>query len=237
MKKIVIENLPELPYYITEALNQLRISLSFSGQDVKSIMVTSSMPNEGKSFIAMQLWKMIAEVGNRVVILDCDLRNSEMRSKLGFELEEGMPGIIHGISGQAELEDVVYPTNIENGFLVPVEMTLSNPSNLLEGSRFSELLQMCREEFDYVIIDSPPVGAVADALTIGPLTDGCLYVIWSGKSQRKLVENSIQLLKRADIPLLGVVLNRADINRRRSYYYHQYYRYSYDYYGGKKRKR
>lgn len=81
MKELEINKLPQLPFDVTEALNQLRINLSFCGDQIKVIMVTSSVPNEGKSFITMQLWKMMAEVGTPALLIDCDFRNSEMRRK------------------------------------------------------------------------------------------------------------------------------------------------------------
>ena len=225
MKTLYIKNIPELPYYVTEALNQLRISLGFSGENVKTIMITSSTPNEGKSFITMELWKMMAEAGNRVLVIDADMRNSEMKSQWGFELKSGDCGLVHVLSGRAKIKNVVYETNIENAYIIPVEVLIPNPINLLEGNHFRELMQICRKEFDYVLIDTPPIGMVADALTIGPKTDGCLLVIRSAVTPKRAVENSFNLLERSGVPLLGMVLNRADMARKGNYYYNQYYNY------------
>ena len=225
MKPLYIKNIPELPYYMTEALNQLRISLGFSGENVKTIMITSSIPNEGKSFITMEMWKMMAEAGNRVVVIDADMRNSEMKSQWGFELKHDDCGLVHFLSARAEIYDVIYGTNIENAYIIPTEVLIPNPINLLEGNRFRELMQICRKKFDYVLIDTPPLGAVADALTIGPKTDGCLLVIRSAVTPKRAVENSVHLMERSGVPMLGMVLNRADISRKGNYYYNQYYHY------------
>ena len=229
MNKLEIRNIPELPYYVTEALNQLRISLGFAGEDVRSIMITSSIPNEGKSFVSMQLWKMIAEVGNNVLLIDGDLRDSVMRKDYGLKMEGEFNGVVHALAGKCGFNDAIYSTNIPNAYLMPVELHVANPVNLLEGRQFNELLKQCREEFDYVLVDSPPIGVVADALTIGPHTDGCLLVVRSAFTPRKTVENSINLLQRSGIPILGTVLNRADTSRKGAYYYNKYYKYS-DYY-------
>lgn len=229
MKEIEVRNIPELPYYVTEALNQLRISLGFAGENVKSIMITSSIPDEGKSFVTMQLWKMIAEVGNNVVLIDGDLRNSVMREDYGLKMNGELNGIVHALAGKCRFDDAMYSTNIQNAYLMPVEIHVGNPVNLLEGRRFRELLDICRKEFDYVLVDSPPLGVVADALNIGPKTDGCLLVVRSAFTPRKQVENSINLLQRSGIPILGTVLNRADTSRKGAYYYNKYYNYS-DYY-------
>jgi capsular exopolysaccharide synthesis family protein len=229
MNELDVRNIPELPYYVTEALNQLRISLGFAGEDVRSIMITSSIPNEGKSFVTMHLWKMIAEVGNNVLLIDGDLRNSVMRNDYGLKMEGDLNGVVHALAGKCGFNDAVYSTNIPNAYLMPVELHVANPVNLLEGRLFNELLKECREEFDYVLVDSPPIGVVADALTIGPHTDGCLLVVRSAFTPRKTVENSINLLRRSGIPLLGTVLNRADTSKKGAYYYNKYYNYS-DYY-------
>lgn len=225
MKQLMVENIPELPYYMTEALNQLRISLGFAGENIKSIMITSSTPNEGKSFITMQLWKMMAEAGNRVIVIDCDMRNSEMRTQWGFALESGDKGLVHCLSAKADINDIVYATNIKNAYIIPTEVLVPNPINLLEGRSFKELMTICRREFDYILIDTPPLGAVADALSVGPKTDGCLLVIRSAYTPKRAVENSVNLMERSGVPLLGIVLNRADTNRKGNYYYNQYYRY------------
>ena len=225
MKPLYIKNIPELPYYMTEALNQLRISLGFSGENVKTIMITSSIPNEVKSFITMEMWKMMAEAGNRVLVIDADMRNSEMKSQWGFELKHDDCGLVHFLSARAEIYDVIYGTNIENAYIIPTEVLIPNPINLLEGNRFRELMQICKKEFDYVLIDTPPLGAVADALTVGPKTDGCLLVIRSAVTPKRAVENSVHLLERSSVPILGMVLNRADVSRKGNYYYNHYYRY------------
>ena len=92
MKELVIRNMPKLPFDVTEALNQFRINLGFCGDEVKTIMVTSSLPNEGKSFLVMQLWRMMAEVGTPTLLIDCDYRNSEMRTKYGISSTEKIVG-------------------------------------------------------------------------------------------------------------------------------------------------
>ena len=94
MKEIEIKRMPQLPFDVTEALNQLRINLGFCGEQIKTIMVTSSVPNEGKSFITMQLWKMMAEVGTPVLLVDCDFRNSEMRRKYSISSANQKLGIL-----------------------------------------------------------------------------------------------------------------------------------------------
>lgn len=225
MKELELHTMPELPFSVAEALNQLRINLGFCGDQIKKIMLTSSVPNEGKSFLTVQLWKMIAEVGTPVLLIDCDLRNSEMRRKYGVRSLNGekLMGAVHYLAGQAPIQDVIYKTNIPNGFMIPVASTVANPTILLESPQFAKMLAYCAERFPYILIDTPPLGSVADGLNIARFCDGSVLVVRSGVTPRKLVENSAQLLKRAESPLLGIVLNRADVGSRASAYYQRYY--------------
>ena len=242
MKELTIKNMPTLPFEVSEALNQLRVNLGFCGDNIKTIMVTSSTPDEGKTFLAMNLWKMMANVGMRTLLIDCDLRNSVIRTKYGVSTNSGekMIGIAHYLSGQAELQDVLYQTNISNGFLLPLTTAIANPTILLEGKRFGTMIQNCRDVFDIIIVDTPPLGSVADALNISTRCDGTLLVVRSNAVPRKLVENSVQLLKRTETPLLGIALNRVDVGKKSSLYYDRYYRYgnNYKHYGyGEKAKK
>lgn len=223
MKELHICNMPELPFELSEALNQLRVNLGFCGDQVKTVMVTSSVPGEGKSFVTMQLWKQIAQVGTPTLLIDCDLRNSELRSKYGISCNEKLLGNAHYLAGRAELEEVLYRTNIPNGYILPVASSVANPTILLEGERFARMIETCEKMFGSILIDTPPVGSVADALNIATHCDGTVLVVRSGFTPRKMVDNSVQLLKRTETPLLGIVLNRADMNSKSNLYYHRYY--------------
>lgn len=241
MKELVIHKLPKLPFDVAEALNQFRINLGFCGDQVKVVMLTSSVPNEGKSFLSIQLWRMIAELGISTLLIDCDYRNSEIRTKYGIGSTEKIVGGAHYLAGRAELSDVIYKTNVPNGYIIPTTSSIANPTILLEGARFGNMIESAQKSFGYVIVDTPPLGSVADALNVAPYCDGTVLVVHSGATPRKLVDNSVQLLKRTETPLLGIVLNRADINSKSSVYYHRYYRSSYYYkqygYGPKNQKK
>lgn len=231
MKDLQVNNFPELSFDVTEALNQLRVNLGFCGDDIKKVMITSSVPNEGKSFIAMELWKMMAEVGVPTLIIDCDLRNSEMKTKYGLTFNEKMLGIVHYLAGKADMDDVIYKTNIINGYVMPVGSSVVNPTMLLEGKRFGDIIKKVGEVFSFIIIDTPPLGSVADALNVAKYCDGSILVVRSGETPRKLVKNSVDLLGRTSTPLLGTVLNRVDTSgSTNGYYYKRYYRKNYYYY-------
>lgn len=233
MKYLEVTNLPELPFDVSEAINQLRVNLSFAGVDIKSVVVTSSIPNEGKSFIALGLWRALANVGKRVLLIDGDLRLSQLRSVYGLATRDNFIGIAHLLSGQADIPDVVYKTNVTNGYILPVTTDIADPTNLLESERFSILLNNCEETFDMIIVDTPPLGSVADALNIVRKCDGSILVVRSGFTKKKIVSESVMSLRRTGKPLFGIVLNRVDTSRKSgSYYYNEYYQY-----GGSKEKK
>ena len=230
MKSLTINKLPDLPFDVSEAVNQLRINLSFAGTNVKRVLITSSVPNEGKSFVSLNLWRSIASVGKRALLIDCDLRLSEMRTKLDITTSENFVGIAHLLSGQADIPDVIYRTNVPNGYMMPVTNLVADPTFLLESERFGEMLDSCSKTFDYMILDCPPLGAVADALNISKYCDGSVLVVRSGVTNKRLVMSSVQALKRAESPVLGIVLNRVDTRRGSgSYYYKDYYAYGAEY--------
>ena len=239
MNSLVIKNLPELPFAVEEAVNQLRINLGFCGEQIKTIMITSSVPDEGKSFVTIHLWKIMAEMGSRVLLIDCDLRRSELRTKYGISSAEKITGIVHYLAGKVELQDAIYATNIPNGFFLPLAASAVNPGILLENARFSKMIETCASQFDYILIDTPPVESASDALRIAIHTDGIVLVIHSGCTSRKVVANAVDKLKRTKVPVLGVVLNRVEMSRKGGYYYKKYYSeyYSKDYGHENSRKR
>jgi capsular exopolysaccharide synthesis family protein len=226
MGKIDI-NIPEMPYAVEEALNRLRINVKFCGNNIKKIMVVSSVPNEGKSFVSMHLWRMLAEAGLKSVLVDADLRNSVLKSRHDFQsAEKELHGLDFYLSGLSDYRDVIYQTNIENGDIVPTSNLLENPSTLLEDPRFQQMLDGLAEEYRYVIVDVPPLGLVADGALIASMCDGAILVVNSGEVSRKLVKQSVDQIEQSNCKLLGMVLNKADIAG------HAYGKYGqYKYYG------
>lgn len=223
MKKIQLD-IPALPYEVEEAMNRLRVNVKFCGKDTKKILITSSVPNEGKSVISVQLWKMMAEAGFRTVLLDVDLRKSLLKDRHNYSADGEIKGLNYYLSGLTEYDDVVYETNVENGYIIPSINPLENPLSLFEDTRFSELLDKLSEDYRYVLIDSPPLCSVADGSLVASMCDGALLVVRSGKTSKELVRQSIKQLDYVGCKLLGTVLNRVETGSR-SYdkYYGKYY--------------
>lgn len=233
MKQITM-NIRELPYAVEEAMNRLRVNIKFCGKNTKKILIISSVPNEGKSTVSVHLWKMLAEAGFPSVLVDLDLRKSVLKERLEFQHKGEITGLDYYLSGLSEYQDVVYETNISNGYVVPVSNLLENPSALLEDPRMGELLNRLEEDYRYVIIDSPPLDSVADGALIASLCDGAILVVRSGMTSKRLVRQSLQQLDRVHCRLLGMVLNRVE-TKSRAYqkYYGKYGSYYNDYYGSK----
>lgn len=230
MKKVNIE-LVDLPYSVEEALNRLRINIKFSGHSTKKIIVTSSVPNEGKSFISVYLWKMLAEAGFKTAFIDLDLRKATATNRYKVQSNEEVKGMDYYLSGIAEYDDVVYSTNVENGFFVPCTNVLENPTVLLEDPKFKELLNKLSEEFRYIIIDSPPLDNVADGALIASMCDGAIMVVRSGYVSKKIIKQAVDQLDRVGCKLLGTVLNRVPKSKKK---YSKYYNYGYGYGYGQK---
>ena len=227
MKKVTM-NLPEVKdYRLTEGLNQLKTNLAFCGKDIKVITITSSVQNEGKSSVAFDLSKTMAEGGKKILMVDADLRKSVLAAK--YHIQGIDKGLSHYLTGQAEIEDIIYETETA-GFYLSVAGPLSpDPTSLLDSDQFQKFIDKVREDYDYVIIDAPPLGVVIDAAIIGKYCDGAVLVIEQGVIKRKVVQDVIKQLKRGKVRILGAVLNKVD--ERIGAYGAYDYKYSYSYYG------
>lgn len=223
MKTLQIGNMPELSHDMVEAFNRLRVNLNFCEDKPKVIMVTSSVPDEGKSFVAMQLWKQMADIGTPTLLMDCSLYNSDLCKQYGIGDTESIIGITNYLAGRAELDEVLYQTNIPNGYILPSETSANNPSTLIANKRFGEAIDTCKEKFGYVIIDTPSISAFADVLNIASHCDGTVLVAQSASTPRDVVSNSVQAIKRTGSPLLGIVLNRVDMKNKVNRYRYQHF--------------
>lgn len=229
MKKVRMQ-LPDIisDYRMAEGLNQLKTNLAFCGDGIKTITVTSSVPNEGKSSVAFNLARSMAENGKKILLVDCDLRKSVIVGK--YHMEGVNKGFSHYLTGQATEEEIIYATE-EEGFYLTIAGPLSpDPTTLLNSELFDRFMKKMRERFDYVIVDAPPLGLVIDAVIIGQHTDGTFIVIEQGVIKRKIIQDVVRQLKKGDIRILGAVLNKVD--DRTGAYGNYNYGYGYGYYGG-----
>ena len=226
MNSVTIGRFPPLGYACSEALNTLCTNLSFSGEDVRKIMITSCHAAEGKSYLSMNIMRTMAKFGKSVVLVDADLRRSMICSKYGLQFvnpEENW-GLAHFLAGKADMEDVVYQTNIEGAYMVPVGREVSNPLPLLNTLRFGQLLDDLAQQVDYVLVDAPPVGTVIDGAQIAQSCDGTLIVVNYNAVRRQELIDAKEQLEQTDCPVLGTVLNMVEYDSylSKKYYYKAY---------------
>lgn len=202
-------------YFTQEAFNVLRTNIQFCGQDVKVIAITSSSMNEGKSFISLHLGLSLAEIGKRVLVMDADMRKSVMVGRNSDAKDA--KGLSEVITGQEKLTEAIYATQFENLHVLFAGKYPPNPVELLNNKHFGQLMNLLREAYDYVIIDTPPLGMVIDAAVIATKCDGAVIVIGSNSTKYPQVQNVIAQIQKGGCNVLGAVINNAE-KKRVGYY-------------------
>ena len=204
-------------YATREAYKAFRTNLMFCGSDKKVVAFTSCMPNEGKSTISMGIARSLAEVGKRVLLIDADMRKSNMQSIWLDESAGEVVGLSQFLSGQAEKHEVIHATQYDGFHVVFCGPYPPNPVELLDSERFRSFIREVREEYDYVLIDNAPVGPVIDAAVVARACDGVILVMAIGKISARLARSCKVQLEKSGCPILGTVLNHTE-RRRRAYY-------------------
>lgn len=223
MQTIEIRKTDELSYQANEAYKSLRTNLMFSGEDVKAVVITSCTPNEGKTSVSINLACSLAEAGKRVLYIDADMRRSVVVGR--YKMVNAAFGLSHYLSGQKKLEEVLNQTNLDGMNMIVAGIVPPNPSELLEGKRFADLIRAARSTYDYIIIDTPPVGSVIDSAIVARQCDGVALVVASGEISYKFAQKVKSQLEMAGSRLLGVILNKVDLSQGSHYgrYYKKYY--------------
>lgn len=214
-------------YRTREAFKTLRTNIEFSGSDVQVIAVTSCTPNEGKSSVAMELAKAFAEAGKRTMLVDADMRKSVLVGR--YKTGAVRLGLSHTLAGRERPGNVVCKTNIPNLFVIFSGPVPPNPSELLGGKAFKGLLEILRQNFDYVIVDTPPLGSVIDAAVAARQCDGTMLIVENNAVSYKFVQKVKEQLDKSGSRILGVVLNKVDMTAKG--YYGHYGKYYGKYYG------
>ena len=224
-------------YFYEEAIKTLRTNLQFSGKSNKVVLLTSVHSNEGKSDISFNLAVELGKAGKKVLLIDADIRKSAYKSRYG--IKEDTQGLSQYLSGQVEqIDQVVCKTNYENLYMILAGPYAPNPTEMLGDDQFGQLLKAARQVFEYVIVDTPPLGTVVDAAVIAQYCDGALMVVESDSTSYRACQKVKGQLERSGCKLLGAVLNKVSSKGRSSYYsrYGRYYGNKYGaYYGSEER--
>lgn len=228
---------PSSDFFVREAYKTLRTNVSFSltgDEHSKVILVTSSQQSEGKSITAVNLAISYAQTDQKVIILDCDLRRPKLSRLMQVFASAGLSNLLMN----ASLKDVaIVHTEIPNLDMISAGDIPPNPSELLGSPRMLRLLEELKEEYDIIVLDTPPVNMVIDAVVLAPNTDGALFVVRANQSERGSVIHAVEQLEYANAKILGFALNGVDLENTNYGYGKARYKHYYHYYGYRSRIR
>ena len=214
--------------HIVEAYRSLRTSILLSANPVpKTLLVTSSLPKEGKTTTSVNLAAILAGLGEKkIVLVDCDFRRPSVHKAVGVSK---VPGFVQALTGQMDIGDVIREVpNVPNLYVIPCGLIPPNPAELLSSAAASELVQRLRSEFEFVVIDSPPLLSVADSRILATQVDGVVLVVKGHSTPREVVRDARTLLAGSNGRILGVTINDLDLARE-GYGRYGTYRYGYRY--------
>ena len=216
----------EKGFLYEESMRMLRTNLQFSGGNLRVILFTSSIQDEGKSETSFQLAISFAKLDKKVLYVDADMRKSVFTTR--YQIKENVQGLSQYLSGQ-NTEDIVYKTNIKNMDVVFAGPYAPNPAELLYENKLDEFIKKQRLQYDYIIIDAPPLANIVDAAVIGRCVDGAVIAVKSATVSQRMVKRVKDQLEKVNCKIIGAVLNGVEM-KKNSYHY-KYYG---DYYGNKK---
>ena len=206
--QIIIDDKNSGDFFYREAIKTLRANIQFAGRRRRVILITSVFSGEGKSDTTFHLAAEMAGAGKKVLMIDADIRNSMLVNRFG--IEQSMAGLSEYLSGQVETEEeIIYSTNYDNLDIIIAGAYAPNPAEMLSDTPFEDLLKKEAEKYDYIFIDSPPLGQVIDAAMIAQFCNGAIMVIESGAVSYRAAQKVKEQLERTGCTILGVVLNRV----------------------------
>ncbi len=242
MNYLKITRFPALNYSCDEAMNTLCTNLSYCGSNIQKLMVTSRYAQEGKSSIALCMMRTMAGFGKRVLLVDADLRASDMERRYRFKFAyKDHLGLAQYLAGMCEMEDVIYQTDLNGAYILPCGRNVLNSMQLLSSPRLGELMRTVESEFDVIIVDTPPASVIVDAVEIAKYCDGALIVVRHNMGSKQEIGEVVASISMTGCKVLGAVMNGVKLgsfsNRRYYYrsgrysrYYHGYgYGYGYGY--------
>lgn len=216
---------------VTDSAQSLLANIHFTDVDhpVHSVVITSSIPDEGKTFVSVNLAKAMAGAGRTCLLIEGDLRKRSIAATIGVHPRHGIYSVV---SGRRSLEQVIAPTAQKGLFFLDAEPRIPDPPDFLGSHRYAAFLKDVAKRYDYVVIDTPPVGTFVDGAIVASLVDATFLVIRQNFTKRNIVQQAVEQLKTAGAHLKGVIMNDCDTrDTSSSGYYYTYYNY-YSHYSG-----
>lgn len=225
MKELIVSRYPKSS--VAEAIKTVRTNLRFSSvnKKIKTILVTSSIAGEGKSFISANLATTFATSKEKVLLIDCDLRRGRQQELFGngYFSSLGLSNLLIDDNWKRNLKKYIQSTEVSNLDIITVGSVPPNPTVLLESKKMEIVIEELRNKYDVIIFDAPPVGGLTDALILSRLADTVLIVAMAKKTTIELLENTKKALENVNAVIAGVILNRVEM--KTSKYYKNYYYY------------
>jgi capsular exopolysaccharide synthesis family protein len=219
-----------------EAFRSIRTNLLLSYAERKPdiILVSSPGPYEGKSLVSTNLSLILAQTGERVLLIDGDMRKPRVHKIFGLDDSKGLSTLL---TGHSDIKEIILETGVPNLYFIPAGPKPPNPAELLGSGKMTEITQELKKRFEYIIIDSPPLIAVTDSAVLSKIVSGVVIVLKAGQTTKELARRAIKNLKDINAKILGAILNDVDFERDRYYYYYPYYYKYYKHYAGDKEER
>jgi len=214
---------------LAEAYRHLRTSilLSTAGRAPKALLITSSLPSEGKTTTATNTAISLAQTGAKVLIIDADMRRPRLHSIFNLENGGGLSTLLSNELSDDEIDKVVRQDEKTKLYLMTSGPVPPNPAELIGSEQMATLLRMLQQRFTHIVVDSPPIASFTDGVLIASMVDGVILVVNSGTSSRQVVRRTRHLLNEIGAKIFGVVLNKVNLKAQDQYYYQSYYHHNY----------
>lgn len=201
---------------ILDSMQTLRSNIMYSN-DTKTVSFTSTTPLEGKSVLSFYTAVSFASLSRKTLFIDCDMRKSHIRTYFNLESQSShLSGLSEYITGQSK--EAIYETDYPNLHVIPCGKCPPDPSGILSSDAFADLMEKVQKEYDYIVIDTPPVTVAGDACIVGRNADGVIYVVRDGGIRSRDARHCVQLLERSECRIIGVVSNMVKRMNQGSYY-------------------
>ena len=215
MENIKVEHLLVKDFQVSESIKSIRTNLMFCGEDVRVLALTSVSPAEGKSSVAFQLAGSLAQAGKKTLLIDADLRKGTLLNYL--HVRGKIDGLTNYLADADDIKSVIFTTDVSKFSVMFSGARSINSSELLGSNTFKRTIEKLREDFDYIIVDSAPLGQVVDTAVIAPVVDGVLMVIDATQNSYKAERRIKKQIELAGGKVLGAILNRVDYGSKSFY--------------------